>query len=176
VGGLSTPRPTFGKEALRLASAAGKDNFWPLGIVGAGTSIPSIPDPFPLEFSLSPLGDPLDPPVAEALPAIFIYFANISWFIPMPPPDPALDGLVYAGSADLPADSPAHRFPALQLPFRFNCSNGPPKCGLLLPGPSKDGVGAPEFIAKCCHGEEAMGPLDGPGVAKGCVMGNLNGA
>lgn len=165
VGGLSTPKPTLGSDALRRARAAGKDSFCPLGIVGAGISIPSIVDPFPPVFSLSTFGDPLDPPVAEALPAIFLYFVNISWFIPTPPLDPALDGLVYAGSADLPV-SPAHKFPALQLPFRFNCSKGPPRCGLLLPGPSRDGVGAPELIARLCHGD-GMGPVDGPGLLKG---------
>jgi len=55
----------------------------------------------------------------------------------------------------------------------LSCSKGYPRCGLLLPGPSIDGVGAPDEAASACQGEAGepiagakVGAKDGVGRRK----------
>lgn len=119
--------------------------------------MPSIGVPLPLD----PLAVPALPD-ADALPAIFLYFASISAFIPDPPlSEPDLDGRASEGISVPDPEGSANRFPPLQLPFKLSCSKGPPRCGLPRPGPSIEGVGAPDVAPSNCQGDCAV-----PGVAR----------
>lgn len=68
------------------------------------------------------------------------------------------------------------RLAPLQLPPMFSLSKGYPRCGLLRPGPdpgpSIEGVGAPDVAARWSQGE-AGDPAPASGMAKGW-LGSLN--
>lgn len=84
IGGDKTPSPPktfFGKEARRFAKAAGRGGFDPLG--GGSEIVGVLLDDDETSCLLAG-------PLADAFPAIILYFAKASWFTP---PDPLLLGL-----------------------------------------------------------------------------------
>jgi hypothetical protein len=79
------------------------------------------------------------------------------------------DRLKLGGSNELlrPA-SGSERFAPLQLPPILSFSNGDPSNGLFRPGPSSDGVGAPDEAARASQGDGAP-PAPPPNAAGGSV-------
>jgi hypothetical protein len=78
----------------------------------------------------------------------------------------------------------SERFAPLQLPPILSFSNGDPSWGLLRPGPSSDGVGAPDEAARASHGDgipptpppkAAGGSVPSEGGLGGVALGDLNG-